>query len=69
MHISTNMHGFFYTKCLALKQFQKFKTINFVKIHRDSCGNARDVSRNKSRDSEGYSLRCTRGKRSGFVTL
>jgi uncharacterized low-complexity protein len=37
-----------------------------VKIHEGSCGNARNVRRNKPRASEGCGLQRARGKRSGF---
>lgn len=36
------------------------------KIHVDSCGNARNVRRNKPLDSEGCGLQGARKKRSGF---
>ncbi len=37
----------------------------------DSCGNARNVRRNKPRVSEGYGLRCARGKQRppAFITI
>ncbi len=43
------------------------KTSVRVKIHEDSCGNARNVRCNKPRDSEGCGLHRARGKRSGFL--
>lgn len=39
------------------------------KTHEASSGNARNVRRNKRRNSDGYGLRSARGKRSGFFAL